>query len=111
MNKTDTIYLEDIREAIKTIKRYLTDISFEVFSAEEMRQDAVIRQLEIIGEATNKLSPQFGQTNPNFPLRQAISMRNFLIHGYDEIELNIVWKTIQENLPLLQESVEQILSK
>lgn len=111
MNKTDSFYLEDILEAINTIERYVKDVNFDIFSNEEMRQDAVIRQLEIIGEAANKLSTEFSLINPNFPLRQTISMRNFLIHGYDEIDLEIVWKTIHENLPPLKVSVEQILKQ
>lgn len=111
MRKTDTVYLEDINEAITTIEKYVTRIDFQIFTNEQMRQDAVIRQLEIIGEAANKLSAEFSQTNLDFPLRQTISLRNFLIHGYDEINLDIVWKTVQENLPPLKHSIAKILSK
>lgn len=95
MKKTDSVYLEDILKAITTIKRYTDNIGFEIFTHEQMRQDAVIRQLEIIGEAANKLSTEFSQTNPDFPLRQAISLRNFLIHGYDEkvpTPVHLWWK-------------------
>src|SRR3990170_1713005 len=94
-----SVFLEDIKEAIAAIERYVNDIDIEIFTNEEMRQDAVIRQLEIIGEAANKLSTEFSQVNPDFPLRQTISMRNFLIHGYDEIDLDVVWKTVHENIP------------
>ncbi|MFZ2202348.1 MAG: DUF86 domain-containing protein [Microgenomates group bacterium] len=111
MRKIDTVYIEDIKEAVSAIERYLKDIDHETFTDDEMRQDAVIRQLEIIGEATNKLSPEFGQNHPDFPLRQAVSMRNFLIHGYDEIDLEVVWKTIHENLPSLKKSIDQILNQ
>ena len=111
MKKTDTVYLEDINEAIAAIERYVNAVDFATFASEEMRQDAVIRQLEIIGEAANKLSSVFSQINPDFPLRQTISMRNFLIHGYDEIDINVVWKTVQENIPSLKKSVEKILKK
>lgn len=107
MKKTDTIYLEDILDAIKTIENYIEGIDLESFLLEQMRQDAVIRQLEIIGEAANKLSAEFHRINPSFPLREAVSMRNFLIHGYDEIDINIVWKTIQDNLPTLKKAVKQ----
>ena len=111
MKKTDTVYLEDINEAIAAIERYVNAVDFATFASEEMRQDAVIRQLEIIGEAANKLSSVFSHINPDFPLRQTISMRNFLIHGYDEIDINVVWKTVQENIPSLKKSVEKILKK
>lgn len=111
MRKTDTVYLDDIREAITAIEHYVDQIDFDTFSDEQMRHDAAIRQLEIIGEAVNKLSAEFAQANPDFPLRQAISMRNFLIHGYDEIKLDVVWKTIHENLPLLRQSISNILDK
>jgi len=86
-------------------------VTFDQFTKEQMRHDAVIRQLEIIGEAVNKLSSDFASKNPNFPIRQTISMRNFLIHGYDEVELDVVWKTTQENLPELKLATRAALQK
>lgn len=72
-----------MREAIGQIASYTDGFTFQAFLEDQMRHDATIRQLEILGEAGNKLSADFKYYNPNLPLRQVISMRNFLIHGYD----------------------------
>lgn len=106
MEKDNRIYLKDIEKAINKIESYTEDINFTIFEQEGMRQDAVIRQLEIIGEAVNRLSGQFRTDNPDFPIKEAISMRNFLIHGYDDVDLKVVWKTVQEDIPLLKNSLE-----
>lgn len=106
MKKDDLVYIQDIQKAIKKVDRYLKNIVFEQFKQEEMRQDAIIRQLEIIGEAANKLSPEFCQTNKDFPIKEAVSLRNFLIHDYDDIDLDVIWKTVQEDIPLLKEKIK-----
>ncbi len=108
MNKTDVVYLQDMKEAIIQIALYTEDVTFEEFSNDQMRQDATIRQLEILGEAANKLSVEFVRNNQELPLRQVISMRNFLIHGYDEVDLQIVWDTIQQNIPELKKILEAL---
>lgn len=106
MNKTDDVYVLDMKEAIAQIAIYTANVSFEKFSTDQMLHDATIRQLEVLGEAANKLSSDFKSNNPDLPLRQVISMRNFLIHGYDEVDLQIVWDTIQQNIPELQKMLE-----
>ena len=111
MKKNNQLYLEDIFEAIKAIEEYCDKIKFQQFGNDQMRHDAAIRQLEIIGEATNKLSKDFAEAYPDFPLKQAVEMRNFLIHGYDEIDLAKVWKTVQKDLPPLKIQVAKILDK
>lgn len=78
---------------------------------QEMKQDAVVYQLSIIGEAANRLTSDFRNKYPDFPIKEAVSMRNFLIHGYDEVDLKIVWKTLKEDLPLLKNIVLNILKK
>lgn len=105
MNKTDNLYLQDILQAIENIKRFTTGLTFSQFESDDMRYFAVIHMLEIIGEAANKLSTNFLATHPNFPAKQAVEMRNILIHGYDEIDLQIVWQTIQTDLPDLKKHV------
>ena len=108
MVKNNEIYIRDIRKAIDKIEGYLKNTDFARFKQEEMRHDAVIRQLEIIGEAANKLSKEFSKKNSDFPLKEAVGMRNFLIHAYDDVDLRVVWKTIQEDLPLLKESIKSL---
>ena len=114
MKKTNQSYLQDIHQAISKIKKYLQGTpSFNIFTKNDMVQDAVIRQMEIIGEAVSKLEidKDFSKDNPNFPFRQAVDMRNFLIHGYDQVDLDTVWKTVKEDLPLLKQQSTKLLQK
>ena len=110
MKKSNIVYIEDIREALDKIEKYTDGISFEEFKTNEMCHDAVIRQLMIIGEASNRIDRDYLTSYPEFPLKQAIEMRNFLIHNYDDVDLEIVWKTIKESLPQLKNSVKKILA-
>ncbi|MBU1323424.1 DUF86 domain-containing protein [Patescibacteria group bacterium] len=109
MKKSNEIYLEDILQAIEVIEEYIKNIDFGVFGNDQMRHDAVIRQLEIIGEASNKLDQNFIKNHADFPIKQAVEMRNFLIHGYDEVKLETVWKTVNKDLPPLKIIVKKIL--
>lgn len=102
MKKDNSIYLKDIQNAINKVEEYTKNISFENLQNDNMRQDAIIRQFEIIGEAASRISDQFKVLNPDFPIKEAIRMRNFLIHGYDEVDIKVVWKTIKEDIPLLK---------
>ena len=78
-------YLEHIQQAIARIQRYLVDIDHATFLANEEKQDAVIRNLEVIGEASENIRrhfPDFAGQHPDFPLKAAYGMRNALTHGY-----------------------------
>ena len=111
MRKDNQIYLQDIQKAINKIEKYTKDIDFEDLKNEEMRQDAIIRQFEIIGEAAARISKDFLEEHSDFPLKEAVSMRNFLIHGYDEVDIKVVWKTLQEDIPLLKSKILSIQEK
>ncbi len=106
-------YLEHIQQAIERIRQYLVDIDRTAFLASEEKQDAVIRNLEIIGEASEKIRrnfPEFAGRHPDFPLRSAYGMRNALAHGYFKVDLDMVWKTIEKDLPLLDIQVANVLT-
>lgn len=106
-------YLGQIVEAIERIERYTAKTAFEDFIASDMAQDAVIRNLEIIGEACRNIErsdPDFGARYPDFPLKAAVEMRNVLAHGYFGVDLNIVWTTIHTNLPGLRRQARRIVS-
>ena len=105
MKKNNQVYLQDISKAISKIEEYTKDVSHNEFQTDTMRQDAVIRQFEIIGEAANRISKDFLDNHQDFPLKEAIRMRNFLIHGYDEVNIEVVWKTVQVDIPLLKKSL------
>lgn len=104
-------YLEHILEAIDRIARYTEDMDEGVFLGNEMAQDAVIRNIEIIGEASHKIEdhyPEFATAHPELPLAFAYQMRNAVAHGYFKVDLEIVWKTIQNDLPGLHQQVKTL---
>lgn len=105
-------YLEHIQQAIGRIQRYLADIDHAAFVTNEEKQDAVIRNLEIIGEGAGNIQrhfPDFAIRFPDFPLKAAYGTRNALAHGYFKVDLDIVWRTVERDLPLLRTQVDGVL--
>jgi uncharacterized protein with HEPN domain len=102
--------LSHILEAIERIERY-TSVGAEVFLAQSHWQDATIRQLEIIGEAVKSLSPETKALRPDVPWKQIAGMRDFLIHGYFGVDLQVVWVTAERDVPALRRAVEQLLAR
>jgi uncharacterized protein with HEPN domain len=110
MKQTDTVYLKHILDAISKINLYLTGIDETAFQQNSLVQDGVIRQLEIIGEATKRLSDDLRQSQPNIPWKLIAGMRDKLIHHYFGVDLDAVWLTATEDLPPLKQTVQSILS-
>jgi uncharacterized protein with HEPN domain len=104
----DQLYLKHILDAIDKVDTYIT-VGHEVFVASSHWQDAVIRQLEIIGEATKRLSKQFCSRHSDVPWRRIAGLRDVLIHDYMGVDINAVWEITQKNLPPLRLRVESIL--
>lgn len=105
-------YLEHILEAIERIDRYTEDMGEVAFLENSMAQDAVIRNFQIIGEASfniQKHYPEFAAEHPELPLAFAYQMRNAVAHGYFKVDLEIVWKTIHNDLPGLDKQVQGLL--
>ena len=105
-------YLGHIAEAIERIERYTASIDQAAFERDELIQDAVIRNLEVIGEASRNITrdhPDFAATHPELPLSFAYEMRNVLAHGYFKIDLGIVWRTVQRALPGLREQIAALI--
>lgn len=110
MEKSNKIYLEDTLSAIKLIlEEYTTGFDFDKFDKDKKTQDAVIRQIAIIGEAIGKLDKDFVVSYPDLPIKEAVAMRNVLVHDYDWVDTGEVWKTVQKDLPELKVIVEKIL--
>ena len=95
----DADYLDHIQEAVARIHRYPTGKGEAEFMNSELIQDGVIRNLEIIGEAVTKLSPELKAKRPDIPWLDISGMRNRLIHGYVSVNLDIVWDTVQKVEP------------
>jgi uncharacterized protein with HEPN domain len=110
MNKKPSVYLEDILEAITKIFEYIGKIGFEEFEQNTEKQDAIIRRFEIIGEASRRLEDDFRETYDQISWAQMVDFRNVLIHGYDTIELGILWKVIHDgDLQKAQNQIEDLL--
>ncbi len=103
------IYIKHVIEAIDKIEKYLGDSSYGEFSKNDMLIDAVVRELEIIGEAANNFSEEFKNHYPNIPFRDITDMRNFLIHEYFGVNTKIVWETCQTNLPDLKKMLSEFI--
>lgn len=106
-------YVEHVLEAISRISTYCEDIDELNFLSNKLIQDAVIRNFEVIGEASSnidRLFPEFLQAHPQLPLIDAYEMRNALAHGYFKVDLKIVWDTIQKHLPALYVELSRIKS-
>lgn len=95
MPKEDKIFLDHILNSIQKIEKYVTSLSVHDFIENELVQDGVIRNFEIIGEATKNLSPEFRQINSQIPWKKIAGMRDILIHDYLGVDLYSVWDTIE----------------
>ena len=105
----DKSSLIDISNACESIERYIKNKTFNDFEKDEMMQDAVIRKIEILGEASNRISEETKKRFPDLPWDNMRGMRNILIHMYDELDLNIIWDTISKDIPNLQTNLKKIL--
>jgi len=106
--KTDQDYLRDIHECIDHIRDYVGGLKFETFESTVQIQDAVLRRLEIIGEAANRLSPEFQARHSEIPWRTIVDLRNVLIHQYMGAKLDRVWEIIRKRLPELRRVINEM---
>jgi uncharacterized protein with HEPN domain len=105
----DSPALKDIVEAVDRIQRYLGDISLAEFLANTEKQDAVVRNLEIIGEAVKHLSPELREQHTKIEWTKIAAMRDRLVHHYFGVNWMILWDVVQERLSPLKAAVQEIL--
>jgi uncharacterized protein with HEPN domain len=106
MERDDSIYLRHILDAGNRIAEYLEGIDHARFDDGHLIQDAVIRQLEIIGEAVKRVSNTLRNSYPEIPRQDVAGMRDKLNHGYFGVDLETVWLSVRDDLPLLMEQIE-----
>ena len=110
MSKKDHIvFLKHILESIETIEKYSKNLSEEAFLKSSEKQDAIIRRLEIIGEAVKNLSEEFKKEHPDIEWNKIMGTRNILIHHYFGIDLEIVWDTVVKGLPKFKKQLQNLI--
>ena len=106
----DNAYVTDILRAAQAIRRFVAGVTKADFLSNEEKYEAVNRKFEIIGEAARHLSPEAVKALANVPWRKIVAMRNILIHAYDDVDLEVVWDTAQQQLPPLIAALEAHLA-
>ena len=111
MAKDHTVYLRHIVDAIEKIEIYTKGVDRAKFMKTSLVQDGVIRQIQVIGEATKLLSADIRARHPGIPWKDIAGMRDKVVHDYLGVDLGAVWDTVQEDLPALKRLVAGIISK
>ena len=109
MDKNYSIYLHDIIDSIDLIESYLTGASYEKFLENEELQDAVIRRLQIIGEAAKRVPTKIRDSHPGIEWREITGTRNRIIHDYADVDLDLVWDITESKLPELKGKISKII--
>jgi uncharacterized protein with HEPN domain len=106
----DPAYLLDILQECRLVLTFVEGIDQNVFNTDLLRQHAVTRSIEIIGEAAKRLSDEFRDLHPEIPWKLIISMRNVLIHQYDDVKLDVVWDVLHNEIPTLITQIAPFIS-
>lgn len=102
-------YFQDIIESISDIEIFIKNMSFENFVKDKKTINAVIRSIEVIGEASKKIPDTIRRKNPSMPWKKMTGMRDKLIHEYFGIDFEVLWKTVKEDIPSLNSLVQDML--
>jgi len=108
MKKDPFVFIEHILESIRLVKQYTNGLSEEKFFASTALQDAVIRRIEIMGEAARNVPIQIKKKYPKIPWKEIIGMRNILIHEYFGVDLGLAWRVVKKDLPRLGKDMLKI---
>ena len=109
-NKDNLAYIRHIKDAVEKILEYTSEHTLNDFKENEWDQDAVMRNLEIIGEVAARIDNDFKLANPDIAWKEMKDMRNVLIHDYTEVDVQLVWRTITEDIPTLHKKILKLLN-
>jgi uncharacterized protein with HEPN domain len=111
MNRNSLLYLQDILSAIERIENFTINYDYTLFRSDEKTSSAVIRQLEIIGEAVKRIPDEMTRDYQQIPWKQVAGMRDRLIHFYFGVDYEIIWKTIKERIPEFKKIIIKMIEK
>lgn len=106
--RNNTIFIEDILDSINKIESYVKGLNYKTFTENGLVIDAVIRNLEIIGEAAKSIPEKIRKNNDDIPWSKMIGLRNLTIHEYFGVDLSIIWEIITKNLPETKNKIEKL---
>ena len=109
MIKDHTVFLNHILESIESIEKYSKGVSEKDFLKSQEKQDAIIRRLEIIGEAVKNLPEDFKEKYSDIPWNKAMGTRNIIVHDYMGLDLEVIWDTVTKSLPGFKQQIKELL--
>ena len=108
--RPEILYLTDMVEAADAIARFLAEIEKSTFLDDELRRSAVLQKLIVIGEAASRLSDEFRAQHPEIKWKGAMGLRNIGVHEYFGVNWEIVWDTVNQDIPIMREQIAAILA-
>jgi uncharacterized protein with HEPN domain len=109
--RPEQLFLTDIEEAAQAIDEFVAGLDEAAFCQDDKTQSAVLQKLIVIGEAAARLPQEFKDEHPSIEWRDIVAFRNILVHSYFSVKLEIVWETVQNDVPALRRQIAQILEQ
>ena len=109
--RQDSAYLLDMIAAARKTSRFAQDIDYDRFARSELHQNAILKVLEVVGEAASRLSDDTKSAHPEIPWAKIVGLRNRIVHGYFEVNLEVVWNIVKTDIPSLIRQLEEIVPR
>jgi len=111
MKRNILVFIDDIIEAIESIEEYIEGHTFDSFQTNKMLFDAVVRNLEVIGEASKSIPDEIRDRYDDVPWQRMVGLRNILIHEYFGVNKQVIWKIVSENIPEIKPKMKRLLDE